>query len=76
MANVLFLTERENAATRSRGPEDDFLIQGFHIRNYTGNGVVNNRASGVTYRDLIVENSGLYAIYPVECNAFWLKVAS
>jgi len=50
-----------------QGSADDFLIQGFHIRNYTGNGVVNSRASGVTYRDLIVENPGLYAIYPVEC---------
>jgi cytochrome c peroxidase len=50
-----------------QGSADDFLIQGFHIRNYTGNGVVNSRATGVTYRDLIVENPGLYGIYPVEC---------
>jgi len=50
-----------------QGSADDFLMQGFHIRNYTGNGVVNQRATRVTYRDLIVENPGLYAVYPVEC---------
>ena len=50
-----------------QGSGDDFLLQGFHIRNYTGNGVVTHRANGVTYRDLIVENPGLYAVYPVEC---------
>ncbi len=50
-----------------QGSADHFLMEGFSIRNYTGNGVVNNKASHVTYRDLIVENPGLYAIYPVEC---------
>jgi cytochrome c peroxidase len=50
-----------------QGSADDFLMQGFLIRNYTGNGVVNHRASHVIYRDLIVENPGLYAVYPVEC---------
>jgi len=50
-----------------QGSADDFLMQGFAIRNYTGNGVVNHRARHVTYRDLIVENPGLYAVYPVEC---------
>src|SRR6185436_470580 len=50
-----------------QGSADHFLMEGFHIRNYTGNGVVNHRAKRVTYRDLIVENPGLYAIYPVEC---------
>ncbi len=50
-----------------QGSADDFLMQGFDIRNYTGNGVVNHRASRVTYRDLVVANPGLYAIYPVEC---------
>jgi len=50
-----------------QGSADHFLMQGFHIRNYTGNGVVNHRASYVAYRDLIVENPGLYAVYPVEC---------
>ena len=51
-----------------QGSGDYFLAQGFSIRNYTGNGVVNNRARHVTYRDLVVENPGLYAIYPVECS--------
>jgi parallel beta-helix repeat protein len=50
-----------------QGSADDFLMQGFLIRNYTGNGVVNHRGHKVAYRDLIVENPGLYAVYPVEC---------
>jgi parallel beta-helix repeat protein len=50
-----------------QGSADHFLMQGFHIRDYTGNGIVNHRANRVAYRDLIVENPGLYAIYPVEC---------
>jgi parallel beta-helix repeat protein len=50
-----------------QGSADEFSMQGFSIRNYTGNGVVNHRATHVTYRDMIVENPGLYAIYPVEC---------
>ncbi len=50
-----------------QGSADHFLMEGFSIRDYTGNGVVNHRASQVTYRDLIVENPGLYAVYPVEC---------
>ncbi|MEO6336633.1 MAG: parallel beta-helix domain-containing protein, partial [Verrucomicrobiota bacterium] len=50
-----------------QGSGDHFLIEGFHLRNYTGNGVVTHRANHVTYRDLVVENPGLYAVYPVEC---------
>ena len=42
-----------------QGSGDHFLIEGFHLRNYTGNGVVNHRAHHVTYRDLVVENPGL-----------------
>ncbi len=61
------LDGEEKLGDAIQGSADDFLMQGFHIRNYTGNGVVNHRATHVTYRDLIVENPGLYAIYPVEC---------
>jgi parallel beta-helix repeat protein len=49
------------------GSGDQFLMEGFFIRNYIGSGVITHRARNVTYRDLIVENPGLYALYPVEC---------
>jgi len=49
------------------GPGDQFLMEGFLVRNYVGSGVITHRARHVTYRDLIVENPGLYALYPVEC---------
>ena len=49
------------------GCGDQFLMEGFLVRNYIGSGVITHRARHVTYRDLIVENPGLYALYPVEC---------
>jgi len=61
------LDGQEKLGDAVQGSADHFLMQGFHIRNYTGNGAVNHRGSHVVYRDLIVENPGLYAIYPVEC---------
>ena len=45
----------------------DFTVEGFTIRNYTDNGIVVNQATNVVFRNLVVENPGLYAVYPVEC---------
>ncbi|MDZ4765078.1 MAG: parallel beta-helix domain-containing protein [Chloroflexota bacterium] len=42
-------------------------LEGVGIRNYIGNGVLTVGARGVVYRDLIIENTGLYGVYPVEC---------
>ncbi len=47
---------------------DDFRIEGFIIRNYQGNGVVANKAKNVAFADLVVDNTGLYGVYPVECD--------
>jgi parallel beta-helix repeat protein len=47
------------------GSGDDFLIEGFRIINYKGNGVVYSGAKNITFRDLIVRNAGLYGVYPV-----------
>jgi cytochrome c peroxidase len=52
---------------------DDFVLEGFGIRNYIGNGVLTTNAERVVYRDLIVEGSDnpefktIYGLYPVEC---------
>lgn len=47
---------------------DDFVIEGFIIRHYAGNGVVANKAKNVAFLDLIVDDTGLYGVYPVECD--------
>lgn len=46
---------------------DDFVLQGFGVRNYIGNGVLTTGAERVVYRDLIIQDAGLYGIYPVQC---------
>ncbi|MBI3736092.1 right-handed parallel beta-helix repeat-containing protein [Candidatus Sumerlaeota bacterium] len=50
------------------GSAGNLTVEGFHIRHYSGNGIVVNKASNVAFRDLVVEDGGLYAVYPVECN--------
>ncbi|MEZ4671253.1 MAG: parallel beta-helix domain-containing protein [Anaerolineae bacterium] len=55
--------------TRSDGfntTGDDFVLEGFGIRNYIGNGVLTTGAERVVYRDLIIRDAGLYGLYPVE----------
>jgi cytochrome c peroxidase len=46
---------------------NDFTLEGFGIRNYVGNGVLTSGAERVVYRDLLIQNTGSYGIYPVEC---------
>jgi parallel beta-helix repeat protein len=44
-----------------------FTIEGLALRNYTSNGITVQGATGVVFRDLVVESTGLYGVYPVEC---------
>ncbi len=63
--------------TRSDGfntTGDDFVLEGFGIRGYVGNGVLTTGAERIVYRDLIVEGitdvegkSTIYGLYPIEC---------
>ncbi|MEO8392521.1 MAG: parallel beta-helix domain-containing protein [Chloroflexota bacterium] len=46
---------------------DNFTLEGFGIRNTIGNGVLTTGAEHIIYRDLIIENAGIYGVYPVEC---------
>ena len=46
---------------------DDLVVEGFVVRNYKGNGILASKAQRVVFRDLIVDNAGLYGVYPVEC---------
>jgi parallel beta-helix repeat protein len=44
-----------------------FTIEGFAVRDYTSNGITVHGSTGVVFRDLLVEKTGLYGVYPVEC---------
>jgi len=41
-----------------------FTVESLHIKNYKANGVTTQAADNVTIRHLIVENTGIYGIYP------------
>jgi parallel beta-helix repeat protein len=55
---------------------NDFVLEGFGIRNYIGNGVLITGAERVVFRDLIIENTGIYGIYPVECTDILIENVS
>ncbi len=48
------------------GSGSDLVISGFAIRDYTANGVMINLGSNLEFRDLHLDNTGLYGLYPVE----------
>ncbi len=45
---------------------DDFTLENFGVRNYIGNGVLTTRTERVVYRNNIIQDTGLYGLYPVE----------
>jgi len=45
----------------------NFVIEGFEVRNYVGNGIQVQNASGPVFRDLMIDDTGLYGVYPVSC---------
>ncbi len=45
---------------------DNFLIEKLAIKNYKGNGVIVQGARDIVMRDLYVENTSLYGVYPVK----------
>ena len=42
-----------------------FTIEKLDIRNYTENGVIVQGAYGPTFRDLVIDSTGRYAVYPI-----------
>lgn len=46
---------------------NNFTIEGFEVRHYVANGVVVQNAQKVSFRDLIVDDTGLYGTYPISC---------
>jgi len=43
-----------------------FAMSGFEIRHYEGNGVTTQGVDGVVLRDLVIDDTGLYGVYPVQ----------
>ncbi|MBX3084574.1 MAG: right-handed parallel beta-helix repeat-containing protein [Anaerolineae bacterium] len=44
---------------------NNFLIEKLAVKNYKGNGIIIDGVTGVIVRDIYVENTSLYGIYPV-----------
>ena len=49
------------------GTGSNIEINSFIIKDYTANGLMLNRSSSITFRNIHCENTGLYGLYPVEC---------
>jgi cytochrome c peroxidase len=45
----------------------NLTIEGLAVRDYINNGLTIHGSKNVTFRNLVVDNTGLYGIYPVEC---------
>ena len=43
-----------------------FTMTGFGVRHYKGNGVSAQGVDGVVFSDLVVDDTGLYGVYPVQ----------
>jgi cytochrome c peroxidase len=50
-----------------QGSGTDFTIEGLTVRRYKGNGIMVSKAQRVVFRDLVVDDTGLYGVYPVQC---------
>ena len=52
---------------------DNFVMENFDVKNYVANGVMAQHANNVTFRNLYVENTGLYGTYPVSCSGVTIE---
>jgi len=51
----------------------NFVIEGFQIQHYIANGVVVQNARDVKFRDLRIDDTGLYGVYPVSCTGVTIE---
>jgi cytochrome c peroxidase len=45
----------------------NLTIEGLAVKDYVNNGLTIHGSQNVTFRNLVVDNTGLYGVYPVEC---------
>lgn len=43
-----------------------FAMTGFEVRHYVGNGITTQGVDGVVLSDLVIDDTGLYGVYPVQ----------
>lgn len=48
------------------GTGSNLVIQGFEVRHYVANGIMINLGRDIVFRDLHLDDTGLYGLYPVE----------
>ncbi|MEM7350766.1 MAG: parallel beta-helix domain-containing protein [Acidobacteriota bacterium] len=48
------------------GSGSNLVIEGLEIRHFTANGVMINLGTNLVFRDLVLVDTGLYGLYPVE----------
>jgi parallel beta-helix repeat protein len=51
----------------------NFVIENFDLQHYIANGVVVQHARNVTFRNLKINNTGLYGVYPVSCTGVTIE---
>ena len=51
----------------------NFVIENFDLQNYVANGVVTQHARNVTFRNLKIDHTGLYGLYPVSCTGVTIE---
>ena len=51
----------------------DFTIEGFAIKDYVNNGITVHGGRNIVFRNLKVTNTGLYGLYPVECDGVLIE---
>ena len=52
---------------------NNFTVEKLHIRNYKSNGVLVEGVQNVVVRDLFVEDTGIYGVYPVHCTGVLIE---
>ncbi len=52
---------------------NDFTVERLHLRNYQGNGILVEGVRDVVLRDLRVENTGVYGVYPVHSSGVLIE---
>ncbi|MGA9769776.1 MAG: parallel beta-helix domain-containing protein [Blastocatellia bacterium] len=51
----------------------NFVIENFDVKHYVANGIVAQHARNVTFRDLKIDGTGLYGVYPVSCTGVTIE---
>jgi len=51
----------------------NFVIENFDVQHYIANGIVAQHARNVTFRNLKIDTTGLYGVYPVSCTGVTLE---